>query len=654
MLAWILDVSPTGIRRKGRFSSRTGSPSAGEAGEQEGNGQSAKSLEMVLLGVFVPVSAFAILLGVFWFGDPVEKQRTGVSIATFHGPSIAVLPFEDLSMGAEDKGFFARGMHEDILIHLARVAGLKVISRTSVMPYANRRANVRVIGRELGVAHILEGSVRRTETQVRVTTQLIRVESDEHLWAQSFDADLENIFEVQTRIAIAIALESELIAAPVSSPSTAPRVVPAAYDAYLKARDLHRDLDAEDQTALAQARHLYELALQSDDSLAIAWVQLGILHTQAYRFGFDRSDQRPELARKALDRAEKLGSPADQLALAEGIYAYYVDRDFDRAQFRLSEAARLAPSNAEAHFYLAMVLRRIGQLDEAIAAQSMALGLDPLNDGYREEYALTLALADNLEEARQENLDLLRRDPTRPRARFQKWQLDLELDGRPDQLLDEILATPRDRWREQHYSMLEIVAVLAGRPESAVEILLARPAVNPDSGYRDYQIAVLEGFAGHPEERRARLEKADAKFQTFTKDWPDIMPVAGRGRIEALFAARAGDWQRALALQSKNVEAMPIDEDLIVGTPPLWLLLQFELEAGRTEAALATLERLHSKVTLGSVPYGGHYVLAHWPEFENARRDPRIREALDEIRPAYAEKWPERSHRLSSPIPNEP
>ena len=87
---------------------------------------------------------------------------------------------------------------------------------------------------------------------------------------------------------------------------------------------------------------------------------------------------------------------------------------------------------------------------------------------------------------------------------------------------------------------------------------------------------------------------------------------------------------------------MPIDEDLIIGTPPLWLLLRFELEPGRIEAALATLQRLQSKVALGSIAYGGHYVLAHRPEFEQARRDPRIRQALDAIRPAYAENWPER------------
>jgi TolB-like protein len=645
LLAWVLDVTPSGIRLNTRLK-RRGPGDAEDAPRDPGSERLGKSLEMLLLGVFVPVFAFGVLIAVLQFGGGDGGGDPPAATALSAGPSIAVLPLEDLSMKGEDDSFFARGMHEDILTQLTRVKELKVISRNSVLPYANGTANIRVIGRELGVGHVLEGSVRRTESQVRVSARLTRVTNEEQLWAQNFDANLENVFEVQSRIATAIAsaLEAQLVEPPQADASQAtPTVVPAAYDAYLKARDLHRNLDAADRSALSRARHLYELALQNDETLAAAWLQLGILHAQAYWFGFDRSEERPERSRRALERARELGIDADQLALAEGILAYYVESDFGRALLQFTEAARRAPGNAEAHFYRAMILRRAGQLEQARLAQAKALELDPLNFGYREEYALTLALAGDLEGARKENVDLLRREPTRLRARFQKWQLDLELDGNPSALLEEILETPRELWREQHYGLLEIVAVLARQPEVAIRIFDERPRANPESGYRDYRIAVLEKFAGNDERHRARLDSASDKFEETVRRFGDGMPDADRRRIEAMFAAQRGEFDRALELQRRNVEATPIENDLIVGSPELWLLLQFELAGGVSEPAINSLERLRSKVAIGGILYGGHYVLAEWPEFEGARNDPRIRRELDAIRPDYARTWVERS-----------
>lgn len=642
VLAWVLDVTPTGVRLTRRLNERLdGSDPTEEVGEEDAS-TLGRALEMILLGICIPVLAFAVvLLVVSQSSDtPSEPVLRPLPPGTDH--ALAVLPFHDLSMDVDDAGFFARGMHEDILTHLARVKSLKLISRTSVMAYEDTAKGMDIIGRELGVNLILEGTVRRTPTQVRVTAQLFETQTDVLIWAEQFDADPSDIFAVQSRIAesIAAALEAEFAPRLDSrSRSDTPSVVPAAYDAYLKARDIHRNLDAEDRAALGRARHLYERALQSDESLAVAWLQLAILHSQAYWFGFDLSDRRARLARDSLQQARAANINADQLALAEGILSYYLDHDFGMALLQIKHATRLAPGDAEALFYQGMILRRSGELESALKVQSAALKLDPLNLGYRDEYALTLSLDGQLVKARDELRDILRSDPDRLRARYQKWQLDLELDGDPRRLLDEILASQTDRWRDQHYSMLATVSVLAGRPEAALSIISDRPIRSPDTGFVDYQKAMLAGFGGQLDRKKEDLARSEAKFQSLIRDRPDTMSAVDRRRGEAMFAIQNQEWNEAISLQTTNVEAQPIEQDLIVGTSPLWLLLHAQLTAELIEEAIVTSDRLRSQVALGSILYGGHFVLAHWPEFEAARQKPRWSAYLAQIRPAYGSEW---------------
>ncbi len=651
VLAWILDVTPSGIRLTRRSAESEDEAASDPEMAAESAGGLGRSLEMLLLGVCIPVFAAAsIFLYMTLRGLGVESV-VGPPLPTHAGqPSLAVLPFEDLSVGAEDEGFFARGMHEDVLTQLARLDRLKLISRTSVMAYAESPQNVRVIARELGVNHVLEGTVRRTDTHVRVSAQLIRADTDEHLWAENFDAELENVFEVQSRIARAIAdaLATEFAPrAPGGAPARSADIVPAAYDAYLKARDRHRNLDAENPMELERARHLYEMAVQLDPSLAAAWRHLGVLHAEAHWFGFDRSPERTRLARESLDRARAEGLDEGELALADGILAYYVDAELGKALLLFQHARELSPGSSEALFYEAMVLRRRGQLEQALAAQRVSLELDPRNLAFRDELALTLSLAGRLEEARDALVAILAEEPNRTRAQVQRWQLELELDGRPDELLDEILSLPPERFRDQHEAMLDTVAILAGRPELAVQRLEGRVATEAGSGFRDYQLAVLTRRAGDVERSARLLERASGRVRRQLDQARDAIPETDRRRIESLLALESGDVDRAIALRSANVEALPIERDLIAGAAPLWLLVEAQLVAGRVEDALESLERLRSHVALGGLLHGGYFVLAHWPDFEASRREPRFQRALDAMRPAYAERWPTGSPRTA-------
>lgn len=642
LLAWLLDISPRGIRLAHRRLGR-GVDADDEGSESPANTSVfARSLEMILLGLALPVLGFALVVLVMSLrsgGEAIVRATTARPASGV--ASLAVLPLVDLSNDGADGGFFARGMHEDILAQLARIPSLKLISRTSVMTYEGTTKSIREIGEELGVEHVLEGSVRRSSTHVRVTAQLIRADTDEHVWAEQFDAELRDVFEVQTRIATAIAraLERELKAFGAPDDARELAVVPAAYDAYQKARDLHRNLDTADRSSFDEAQRLYEEARRLDERFASVWLQLAILHAEARWFGLDRSPARVEKARRCLEQARRLSSPADQLALAEGIFAYYIDQDYGKALLFFDDAARLAPGNPEASFYRAMILRRRGELSLALAAEKAALELDPLNLSYRDEYALTLALAGELEPARQELRSILERDPGRPRAQVQKWQLDLELDGRPDRLFEELLRADRRTWPEPHYTMLETTAVLAGQTERAL-VALDRPAPTPLARARiAYQQAVLERYAGRADRATSLLAEARHSFESSGAQGVTPIERMELRQFEALLAAEAGDAAEALRLQSQNVEVFPIENDLITGGPALWLLADLQIRGGELELAAATLERLQSRMALGSVPFGGFFLLSHWPGYDDARRDAGFAAALARLRPAYADAW---------------
>lgn len=660
LLAFFLDISPRGVRLV-----RWGRGPAGSAGEDEGAQDAAgdaapdsdtptsifaRSLEMILLGLALPILGFALVVLFSSLGrvggDASDERSAAATSRAGERASLAVLPFEDLSSDGADEGFFARGMHEDVLTALARIPRLKLISRTSVMTYAGTQKSIREIGDELGVEHVLEGSVRRTATHVRVTAQLIRAGTDEHVWAEQFDAELADVFAVQTRIAraIASALEHELVGEDEPAPPPVLPVVPAAYDAYQKARDLHRNLDAADRTTFDRAQHLYEEARRLDERFAPAWVELSILHAEARWFGLDRSPERIEQARRCLEQARRLSTPPDMLAVAEGIFAYYVDEDFGKALLFFDDATRLAPGAPEPSFYRAMILRRQGELALALEAEHKALELDPLNLAYRDEHALTLALAGELEAAREALRAILERDPGRPRAQLQAWQLDLELDGRPKDVLAALLATDRRSWHEPHFTMLETAAILAGEADLALP-LIERPAPTPLAAARlAYQKAVLERHAGLTE-RAARFAEEARRALAESGAVPETpLERMELRQLEALIAAEGGRFAEAVALQADNVTAFPVERDLIAGGPALWLLAELQIRAGDLAGAAGSLERLGARMAIGSVPFGGAFLLNHWPDFEAARRDAGFAAALERIRPAYADRWPRAKH----------
>src|SRR5262245_5158784 len=334
---------------------------------------------IVLIGLGVPALIFtpAIL-------KSLRSSTAGDKGASSSIPekSIAVLPFENLS-DEKQNAFFADGVQDEILTDLAKVADLKVISRTSVMQYkASVARNLREIGRALGVAHILEGSVQRVANKVRVNAQLVDARNDAHLWAQTYTRDLADVFGIQSEIAEAIAqqLQAHLSAdekARIAKPSTTD---PVAYDLYLRARqldDLSNDPDAKG--SLLQGISLLGEAVRRDPKFLRAYCLMAETHMDLSWDSFYHTEQHREWAGIALQQAELIQPDAGEVHWQKGIYAYHGFRDYDQALKEFELAKQRLPNEARIYVNIGAVDRRTARWNEAEANFKRAVELDPRN-----------------------------------------------------------------------------------------------------------------------------------------------------------------------------------------------------------------------------------------------------------------------------------
>ena len=304
-----------------------------------------------------------------------EPPPTGSAIPE---KSIAVLPFENLS---DDKSnaYFAEGIQDEILTRLSKIADLKVISRTSTQKYKSAPDNLREVGQQLGVANLLEGSVQKSGNAVHINVQLIKAATDEHVWAESYDRELQNIFGVEGEVAgkIADALDAKLSGAEEKALAVKPTSNVAAYDAYLHGRSIEAtrfDIPGEQQVASDYAR-----AVQLDPTFALAWTRLAIVRSFLYFNTIDRETNSPAAIKEAVDRAMALQPELGEAWLALGVYRYQVLNDFPGALQAYAEAGKRLPNSADVFGNMAFVERRMGRWDEAVSHFRKAISLDPRN-----------------------------------------------------------------------------------------------------------------------------------------------------------------------------------------------------------------------------------------------------------------------------------
>src|SRR5437763_1049507 len=304
--------------------------------------------------------------------------------------SIAVLPFENLS---DEKGnaYFADGIQDDILTNLSKIGDLKVISRTSVMPYRGHTSNIREIAKTLGVSSVLEGSVRREGNRVRVNVQLINANNDEHLWANNYDRDLTDVFAIQTDLAreIAGALQAKLSPTEKAQMERKPTENGEAYLAFLQAHTLFFQ-SMEDLEKLKQAEQLYERAIQLDPKFALAFARWSQLESWLVH-SFERTAERRQRARTLAQQALQLQPDLPEAHLAMGFSLYYGDNDFEGALKEFEIAQRGLPNEAEGYLALGSIQRRMGKWPESNASLEKAAILNPKDSWVLQNLALSYA-----------------------------------------------------------------------------------------------------------------------------------------------------------------------------------------------------------------------------------------------------------------------
>ena len=565
-----------------------------------------------------------------------NESRTPELAAVIPEKSIAVLPFENLSRDP-DNAFFTNGVQDEILTDLAKIADLKVISRTSVMQYkSGATRNLREIGEKLRVAHLVEGSVQRVANKVRVNAQLIDVRNDAHLWAQTYDRDLADVFAIQTEIAEAIAqqLQAHLSSREKAQMAATPTTDLVAYDLFLRGGQLYEQGNNPDaKGSLLQAITLLEEAVRRDPKFVRAYCLMCEIHLSLYWGGFDHTEARRELARVTLQNAEKLEPDSGEVHMQKGLYAYHGFRDYDRALSEFELARRLLPNEAQLYTNLGAVDRRTARWKEAEENFGRAVELDPANFSVLEEAAFTFQKLRRYREAEpllKRALTILPDDPF-ARGAF-GWNSFTEKA--------DVLA-----WRKQIESVankgpeaargvafLSLLCAWAERDragaEKAVDLVPAEGIANPIDETpipREWCVGRTARIFGNTEVAQASLQAARTIFQRMTNDQPDHAQAWGYlGLTDAMLGRRAD----AIREGNRACELLPYSKDSWIG--PTWInnLAMIYAWVGDKESALKQLE-ISSGIPTG-ITYGE---LKLNPDWDPLRGDPRFEKIVQSLAP---------------------
>jgi TolB-like protein/tetratricopeptide (TPR) repeat protein len=358
VLAWSFEITPEGIKRT-----------------EDVDLAAAARQPKKRTWIFVVIIGALLSIGLFFLGR-YSAGNTTASPAGIPNKSIAVLPFDNLSRDP-DNAYFCEGVQDEILTRLAKVADLKVISRTSTQHFKSAPENLPQIAKQLGVTNILEGSVQKANDQVRVNVQLINALTDAHLWADTYDRKLTDIFAVESEIAKTIAetLQARLTGSEKSSIAKTPTVNPEAYELYLRGKFFAEKRTGAD---LRKSIEYYDQAIAKDPGYPLAYVGLADSHLLLTAYGAISTKEAASPARAALKKALELDDSLAQAHASSGLLAN-LELDLNRAITELERAIQLNPNYATAHHWIALPLMAIGQSDRAIVEGKRAIELDPLS-----------------------------------------------------------------------------------------------------------------------------------------------------------------------------------------------------------------------------------------------------------------------------------
>ena len=577
----------------------------------------------------------AIAAGIFLF-----SHRSSRSTLAAVEKSIAVLPFENLSEEKQNE-YFADGVQDEILTYLAKLADLKVISRTSVLQYKSGVArNLREIAQQLGVANVLEGSVQRSGNRVRVNAQLIDARNDAHLWAQTYDRELADVFAIQSEIAKAIAdqLQAKLSPNEKKAIEQPPTTDLAAFDLYSRAKSLLLTASfsvTQDQDR-RKAIELLDEAVKRDPSFFDAYCQLAGAHEDLYAVsGSDHTPTRLALAEAALQAATRLRPDAAETHLARAQYLYYGLRDYAGALAELEIARRALPNDPRLFELTGYILRLRGQQEEGLRNLKRAVDLDPRNFNILQQISLSYQYLGRYAEA----IAALDRalaivpDNVETRANRAEYELFWKADTRPlCQTIDAILAQGPGAIARAASSWFD--CALAEHDPAAAERALVALGDNPcwNEGTINLSRSFGEGLLARmtKNETRARtaFEAARVQQEKIVQAQPDYGPTLC---VLGLIDAALGRKDLALDEGRRAIALMPVEKDVKNGSLVLQYFAITAAWAGEKELALQQLEAgLRAPTASLMLSYGA---LKLFPVWDPLRGDPRFEKIVESLAP---------------------
>jgi TolB-like protein len=585
-------------------------------------------------GALLAASLVALAVAAGWIVWKSELVRHPATTG------IAVLPFENLS-DEKEYGFFADGVQDDILIKLAKIADLKVISRTSVMQYRGKQ-NVHEIGDALRVSHVLEGTVRRSGGKVHVNAQLVDARTDTGVWAEQYDRDLSDVFAIETEVAQSIVsrLKAKISASEKLTIAERPTKDLAAYDLYIRAAALIDKAtyeEGEEQTKDDfQAVDLLNQAVTRDPSFLLAYCRLAEAHDALYFRGDDRTPNRLALAKAAIDAAFRLKPDSGEahFALADHLYHGYFD--YDRARDELAIALRTLPNNARIFDLSAPINRRQGRWHDAVRNHQRAMELDPRNVTtliaaavtYRSlrDYRQALAIFDRI--IALEPKDILYR------LRRARVEVRERADLRPLQAIVGKNFSDNPALLRTDASDCFLVALWARDPVAADNVLAATTdnafgARGNSVGFsRAYAKGLVARMKGDEDGARAAFNAARTEQEKVVRAQPDDFTQSVELCFLGLIDAALGRKQEALSEGRRAVELLPLTKNALDGADIIYFYTAICAQVGERDLAIEQLK------TVAKIPAGASYgELRLDPLWDPLRGDPRFEKIVASLAP---------------------
>ncbi|MEY2536503.1 MAG: hypothetical protein QOG67_243 [Verrucomicrobiota bacterium] len=603
ILAWVFDVTPDGIQATPKTAAETH--------------LRRNMIILVATGVIVSAAAGFFLL-------PRVSERTV-------DKSIAVLPFENLS-GDRDNAYFADGIQDDILTNLSKIGDLKVISRTSVMSYRSSGThNARDIGKALGVATLLEGSVRRIGNRVRVNVQLINASSDEHIWAEDYDRDLTDVFAIQTDLAqkIVYTLQAKLSPNEKARLDRRPTQDPNAYLFFVQAHDYANRPEMFRDSSL-KAEPLFEQAIKLDPNFSLAFAGLSMVQSWVYH-SFDPLPARRQKARLNADQALRLQPDLPEGHLALGFSYYYGDRDYEHALTEFEIAKLGLPNEAQAYMAIGAIQRRQGKWTESTQNLEKAAALDPKNVGILCNLGYSYMAQRNFEAADKTFDRALVAAPQSFQAAGMKAAVAIQWKGDLSAIEKQFSSVPPEADSGGVITWLRIGILTLERkfPEALQMAQQFHGETLATATTAPCPKALLEGtlyqYQGEKEKARIAFEHARAVADKLVREAPQD---AGRhGQLGVVLAA-LGQKEEAIKEGKRAVELLPESQDAFDGPQSTATLAQIYASTGEFDEAFRLLDHLLDVPNGLTIP-----MLKLEPMWDPLRKDPRFQGLIEKYSP---------------------